>query len=202
MTLKILALSGSSRRDSLNSRLLEAAIAGAKSRGAEVTCISLAEYELPLYEADWEAEHGLPEPVRTLQTLVSENQGLLIAAPEHNGGYTPLLKNSIDWISRPDDYFSDRHAVFPGKVSAVISASPLSSGGLESQLALGAVLQRLGVLVVPAHFHLGCAHKAFDPNESLTSSATESLVRHVGSTLVEVASRLIGGRAKTVHPFR
>lgn len=196
MTLKILALSGSSRQDSSISRLLEVAIGGAKSRGAEVTRISLGDYELPLYEADWEEEHGLPESVRTLQTLVSENQGLLIAAPEHNGGYTPLLKNSIDWISRPDDYFPDRHAVFPGKVSAMISAAPLSSGGLESQLALGAVLQRLGVLVVPAQFHFGRAHKAFDPNGQLSSSATESLVRHVGVTLVEVASRLIGERTR------
>jgi chromate reductase, NAD(P)H dehydrogenase (quinone) len=198
MTPKILALSGSSRRESLNSRLLDIAIAGAKARGAEVTLVSLADFELPVYEGDWEAEHGLPEAARTLQTLVSENHGLLIATPEHNGGYTTLLKNSIDWISRPDDYQLSRRPVFPGKVSAMISASPHPTGGLRSQLALEMVLHRLGVLVVPTQFYLGCAHKAFDPDGELTSAATDALARHVGSILVDVACRLVVDRAASL----
>lgn len=187
---KILALSGSSRRQSLNSRVLENAVSGARSQGAEVTIASLADYELPVYEVDWEAEHGLPETARKLQALVAENHGLLIATPEHNGGYTTLLKNGIDWISRPDDYHRHRPAVFPGKVAALISASPNPEGGLRSAMALQMVLHHLGVLVVPSHFNLGGAHDAFDTDGRLKSIALDSIARQVGATLVDVANRL------------
>jgi chromate reductase, NAD(P)H dehydrogenase (quinone) len=199
MAPRILALSGSSRRESFNLKLLELAIAGAKSRGAEVTMVSLVDYELPVYESDWESEHGLPEAARTLQKLVSENHGLLIATPEHNGGYTSLLKNSIDWVSRPDPYHRAERPVFPGKVCAMISASPHATGGLRSQLALDMVLHRLGMLVVPTQFHLGYAHAAFDAEGQLTSSATAAMARHVGATLVDVTCRLIDGHYSVLH---
>jgi chromate reductase len=198
---KILALSGSSRRESLNSRILEIAVSGARARGAEVTVASLADHELPVYEADWEAEHGLPEAARNLQTLVAENHGLLIASPEHNGGYTTLLKNGIDWISRPDDYFRHRPPVFPGKVASIISASSHQEGGVRSVIALQMVMQRLGVLVIPSQFSLGFAHHAFDAEGRLRSSAADGMVREAGSTLVEVASRLYGTHASDLGHF-
>src|SRR4051794_33986708 len=100
MTARILALSGSARRDSLNRRLLEIAIGGARDSGASVTVISLADYPLPLYDGDLEEEQGAPENALALQRLLAEHDGLLIASPEHNGGYTAMLKNAVDWISR------------------------------------------------------------------------------------------------------
>jgi NAD(P)H-dependent FMN reductase len=83
---RILAFSGSPRRDSLNRWLLDLAVSGAKAAGAEVTLVNLVDHPLPVYDADWEAEHGLPDAARTLQLLVMEHHGLLIATPEHNGG--------------------------------------------------------------------------------------------------------------------
>ena len=145
----------------------------------------------------WEAEHGMPEPARILQRLVSENHGLLIAAPEQNGGYTSLLKNSIDWISRPDSYHPCKLPVLPGKICAKISASPFIAGGLGSQDALDIVLHRLGILVVPTRFDLDFAHRVPDTGRQSTNSATEELARQVGSILVEVTCRLIDHRLKS-----
>ena len=138
--IKILALSGSSRRGSLNQKLLDQAALGARAAGAEVTSIRLADFELPIYDAASEAEHGLPKGAQTLNGLLAVHQGLLIATPEHNGGYTALLKNALDWMSRPNGFPS-------GKVAALISASPGPLGGVKSQLSLQIVLSKLGVHV-------------------------------------------------------
>src|ERR1700722_9486629 len=97
MPIKILALCGSSRRDSLNQRLLDVAVLGALDAGARVSKARLRDFALPIYDGDWETDHGLPEGARALKTLLAEHQALLIATPEHNGGYTALLKNALDW---------------------------------------------------------------------------------------------------------
>ena len=103
MRTTILAFSGSSRRESLNQKLLDRAVVGAREAGAEVTQIRLLDYELPIYDGDWEAEHGVPRNAQVLQELIGVHDGLLIATPEHNGGYTALLKNVLDWVSRPTE---------------------------------------------------------------------------------------------------
>ena len=108
--IKILALSGSSRRDSLNQKLLDRAVLGAREAGADVTPIRLSDFALPIYDADWEAEHGLPEGAQKLTALLAGHRGLLIATPEHNGGYTALLKNALDWMSRPNGFPSGKVA--------------------------------------------------------------------------------------------
>ena len=122
---RILALSGSSRRGSLNQKLLDQAALGAHVAGAEVTSIRLSDFDLPIYDGDREAEHGLPKGAQELKALLAGHQGLLIATPEHNGGYTALLKNALDWMSRPNGFAS-------GKVAASISASPGLLGGVKS----------------------------------------------------------------------
>jgi NAD(P)H-dependent FMN reductase len=113
MTTKILALSGSSRVESLNQRLLDVGCSGARAAGASVTTIRLADFALPLYDADIEAVSGLPAEARELQALVANHHGLLVASPEYNGGYTALLKNALDWISRALLRKSSRGRVSP-----------------------------------------------------------------------------------------
>jgi NAD(P)H-dependent FMN reductase len=152
---KILSMSGSSRRGSLNQKLLDQATLGAYAAGAEVTPIRLSDFALPICDADLEAEHGLPKGAQELKSLLASHHGLLIATPEHNGGYTALLKNALDWMSRPTGFAA-------GKVAALISASPGLLGGTKSQLSLQIVLHKLGVHVIPDSFALGAAHQAFD----------------------------------------
>jgi chromate reductase, NAD(P)H dehydrogenase (quinone) len=181
--IRILALSGSSRRGSLNQKLLDQAALGARANGAEVTSIRLSDFELPIYDADWEAEYGLPKGAQSLKALLADYQGLLIATPEHNGGYTALLKNALDWMSRPNGFPS-------GKVAALVSASPGLLGGVKSQLSLQIVLNKLGVHVIPESFALGAAHQFFDAEGGLKDANVESAVRGVGAALAEMVVRI------------
>src|SRR3984893_9584788 len=179
---RILTLSGSSRRGSLNQKLLDQAALGARAAGAEVTSIRLSDFELPIYDADWEAEYGLPKGAQALRALLADDQGLLIATPEHNGGYTALLKNALDWMSRPS---------FPsGKVAALVSASPGLLGGVKSQLSLQIVLSKLGVHVIPESFALGAAHQFFDTEGGLKDANVERAIRAVGAALAEMVTRI------------
>jgi chromate reductase len=189
MTVKILALSGSARRDSLNRKLLEIAVCGARDSGASVASISLADYPLPLYDGDLEADQGAPDNARALQRLFAEHDGLLIASPEHNGGYTALLKNAVDWISRPTATGESGVLLFSRKVSAVISASPGPMGGLRSVLGFRGVLEKLGSIVIPQSFSLGTAHTAFD-GSVLLDEKVRANVRSVGAALAEMTKRL------------
>jgi chromate reductase len=179
----ILALSGSSRRGSLNQKLLDQAALGARAAGAEVTSIRLSDFELPIYDGDWEAEHGLPKGAQGLKALLAGHQGLLIATPEHNGGYTALLKNALDWMSRPNGFPS-------GKFAALVSASPGLLGGVKSQLSLQIVLGKLGVHVIPESFALGAAHQCFDAEGGLKDADVEKAVRGVGTALAEMVARI------------
>jgi chromate reductase len=180
---RILTLSGSSRRGSLNQKLLDQAALGARVAGAEVTSIRLSDFDLPIYDADSEAEHGLPKGAQALKALFAGHQGLLIATPEHNGGYTALLKNALDWMSRPDGFPS-------GKIAALVSASPGLLGGVKSQLSLQIVLGKLGVHVIPASFALGAAHQCFDAEGGLKDADVEKAVRGVGKALAEMVTRI------------
>jgi hypothetical protein len=94
------------------------------------------------------------------QSLLAGHQGLLIATPEHNGGYTAPPKNALDWMSRPDGFPS-------GKVAAPISASLGLPGGAKSQLSLQIVLSNLGVHVISESFALGATHQLFDAEGGL-----------------------------------
>lgn len=115
MQIKILALCGSSRRDSLNQKLLDIASLGAVDASAQVSLIRWLDFPLPIYDGDWETEHGLPERARALKVLLAQHHALLIATPEYNGGYTALLKNALDWASRPSESDPTGLEVFAGK---------------------------------------------------------------------------------------
>ncbi|MEW6254242.1 MAG: NAD(P)H-dependent oxidoreductase, partial [Planctomycetota bacterium] len=97
---KILAFAGSLRRDSWNRKLIQVAAEAARVAGAEVTLIDLADYPLPLMDEDLEARDGLPTNAQRLKALFKAHDALLIASPEYNSSLPPLLKNTLDWVSR------------------------------------------------------------------------------------------------------
>jgi chromate reductase, NAD(P)H dehydrogenase (quinone) len=150
----------------------------------------LLDFPLPIYDGDWEAEHGLPEYALALKALIAEHHALLIATPEHNGGYPALLKNALDWASRPSESDSTGLEVFAGKVAAVVSASPGILGGMRAQIALQILLNKLGLLVIPNSFALGLAHQAFDEQRRLKDGNADQNVRGVGAALVRTAIAL------------
>ncbi|HVE06932.1 MAG TPA: NAD(P)H-dependent oxidoreductase [Paraburkholderia sp.] len=190
MTIKILAFSGSARRHSFNQKLLNIAARGAAEAGADITHISLNDYPLPLYHGDLESESGLPANAEALQELVAAHDALLIASPEYNGGYTALLKNTLDWISRPNKTGRAGIVLLADKVAAIVCASPGPMGGTRSQLAIRGVLDKLGMIVIPQSFALGTVHQAFDEDHQLKDAGADAGVRAVGAALARAARKL------------
>ncbi|MGH7945560.1 MAG: NADPH-dependent FMN reductase, partial [Opitutaceae bacterium] len=112
---RILAFSGSARRESLNKKLLAVAVAATRAAGAEVTVHDFKEFPIPMYEGDLEDAEGIPANAQKLIDLVTQHAGLLIASPEYNSQNTPLLKNAIDWCTRVDEN------PLEGKVAGIVS---------------------------------------------------------------------------------
>jgi chromate reductase, NAD(P)H dehydrogenase (quinone) len=185
MQVHILVFSGSSRRGSLNQKLLDRAAAGVLEAGGRATQIRLLDFDLPLYDDGREATHGVPDRARELQALMERHHGLLIATPEHNGGYTALLKNALDWVSRAKGADVPGYSPLGGKIAALLSASPGALGGIRSQLSLQVVLHKMGAQVIPQNFALGAAHQAFDEQGGLTGAGVDIAVRKVGEALVQ-----------------
>ena len=176
--------------DSLNQKLLDIAALGAVGAGAQVSLTRWAKFPLPMYDGDWEAEHGLPGRARALKALLAEHHALLVATPEYNGGYPALLNNALDWASRPSESDPSGLEVYGGKVAAVVSASPGALGGTRAQIALQISLHKLGLLVIPNSFALGLAHQAFDEQMRLKDGNADQHVRGVGAALVRTATAL------------
>src|SRR6202161_1265436 len=123
---KILVIPGSLRTGSHNARLAPLATKEWALAEAEVTRISLADYPLPLFDADLLADSGLPDAAVQLKRMVMAHQGVFITSPEYSASVTPLLKNTIDWISRVRDHGEPTYAAFKGRVFAIGSAAASS----------------------------------------------------------------------------
>lgn len=181
---RILAFAGSARRESFNRKFLAVAVQAAREAGAEVTLLDLNEFTLPLYHGDLEDASGIPENATKLVKLIAEHDALLIASPEYNSMFTPLLKNTIDWCTRADD------DPFPGKVAAVISASPGPFGGVRSLVLVQQLLLKLGCHIVPGQTALSAAGKAFDAEGKLTDARALKSVQTLVTSLVATAKKL------------
>jgi chromate reductase, NAD(P)H dehydrogenase (quinone) len=182
--IRILAFSGSARRESFNWKFLAAAVAEARAAGAEVTLLDPAEITLPLYNGDLEDSEGMPANATKLVGLVASHGALLIASPEYNSMITPLLKNTLDWCSRADTN------PFEGKVAAVISASPGMYGGVRSLQLAQQLLLKLGCDIVPGQCTLPHANNAFDAEGHLTEPHALMSVRETAAKLVALAGKL------------
>ena len=186
---RILAFAGSARRDSLNKRLASTAARRARELGAEVTLVDLADFPMPIYDADLEAEAGLPEAAIGLRGLLLEHDALIVASPEYNGSITPLLKNTIDWTTRPSDGIAGS-AAYAGKVGALLGASPGGLGGLRALAHVRAILSGIGVLLVPGDLAVGGAHRAFGEDGALADERLDQRLSTLVRRLVETTSAL------------
>ena len=186
---KILAFAGSTRTGSHNKRLIATAVAGARAAGAEVTLIDLRDYPLPLFDGDLESREGLPENGRKLKDLFLAHHGLLISAPEYNSSITGVLKNTIDWVSRPVPGEAPL-ACFDGKVACLMSASTGALGGLRGLVHVRAILQNIKVLVLPDQVAVPKATEAFGPDGSLKDPKQRAAVEQLGMRLTQVIGKL------------
>lgn len=188
-TPKILAFAGSTRIDSYNKKLVKIAAAGAKAAGAEVTYIDLRDLPLPLYDEDLEAQEGLPANARTFKDLMISHQGLLIASPEYNSSLTAVLKNAIDWASRPAPNEAPL-AAFAGKVASIMSASPGALGGLRGLVHLRSILGNIKVLVLPDQVAVPKAYEAFNADGTLKDPKQQESIERLGDGLTKILLKL------------
>lgn len=190
-TPKILAFAGSARTDSYNKKLVQVAVNGARAVGAEVTYIDFRDLPMPLFDEDLEQAEGMPENARKFKKLMIAHDGLLIACPEYNSSITPVLKNAIDWASRPGENEPPLVA-FANKVAAIMSASPGALGGLRGLVTVRSILGNIKVIVLPDQIAVPKAYEAFNPDGSLVDPKQQESVEHLGASVANVAAKLKG----------
>ena len=183
----ILVFAGSIRTGSYNGKLAAAAAKELALHDADVTLISLADYPLPIYDADLEKENGIPENAKKLARLIASHKGVFVSTPEYNSSLPPLLKNAIDWVSRiSDDEIMYRHRLF-----GLGSASPGPTGGARGLMELRTVaVSALGALVIPYKVEIMNAGDAFDESGNLVPEAAIRRLKTVARHLVDFARRL------------
>src|SRR5262245_15119928 len=186
---RILAFAGSTRRDSFNRKLVFIAVEGARDAGAEVALIDLRDFPLPLFDQDLEAEQGMPENGKKLKQLFIDHDGLLIASPEYNSSITAVLKNALDWVSRPAPGEPSLVA-FRGKVATLMSASPGALGGLRGLVHVRSILGNIGVIVLPDQIAVPRAHEAFEADGSLLDPKQQAGIEGLGKTLASFLAKV------------
>jgi NAD(P)H-dependent FMN reductase len=188
---KILVIPGSLRSGSHNVRLAALGTKELVLAEAEVTRISLADYPLPMFDADLAQEQGPPQNALRLKRLVSAHRGVFIASPEYNASITPLIKNAIDWISIVREAAEPQLAVFRDRAFALGAASPGRSGGMQSLIALRQVLAvGCRALVIPEQVTIPNADTAFDEMDQLTDARAAGQLKTVARRLVDFARLL------------
>jgi chromate reductase, NAD(P)H dehydrogenase (quinone) len=190
-TPRILAFSGSLRRDSFNTRLVKVAAAGARAAGADVTVIELREFPMPLLNEDLEKSEGMPEHAKRFRRLLAEHHGVLIASPEYNSSISGALKNAIDWASRAETGGGSLDA-YEGKVAAIMAASPGALGGMRGLVHLRSILGNIKTIVLPEQVSVMKAHEAFEADGQLKDAKQQASVEALGSKLTQILAKLKG----------
>lgn len=179
---KILAFSGSARKNSYNQKLVKIAAQGAEQVGADVNIVNLADYPMPLFNQDLEVEQGMPATARAFKELLISHDGFLIASPEYNSAFSPLLKNAIDWASRREGDEPPLLA-YRNKTAVIMAASPGALGGLRGLVMLRMLLSNIGMIVLPGQLALANADKVFDGEGNLLDHAKQTATLELGANL-------------------
>lgn len=190
--MQILIFAGSTRQDSYNRKLAKVAASIAEQQGAQPSLLELSDYDIPLYNADLEAQ-GTPVDVIRLKQAMHSHAAWIVCSPEYNGSYPALLKNAIDWASSPvkgDAQWSDGVLPFRNKVVGMASASPGGLGGLRAQSHLAALLLNLECWVAPRSHAVSHAAEAFDAQGHLLRTQNQQGMEALVQQVLWAAGRL------------
>jgi len=187
VSIKVLVFSGSWRQGSVNQKLASVAAKELAALGVEVTSISLKDYPLPLIDANGFAQQ--PAEAKTLRQVIDAHDSLFIASPEYNAGYTPALKNALDWASvSPAGAPATGLA---GKVIALGAASPGALGGYRGLTQMRTVLELgFGATLTPAMVTVGGGDAGFKEDGSIADERTAGFLKATLQQLVTMASKL------------
>ncbi len=188
---RLLFFAGSARDGSHNKQLAELGATIAEANGIPSTFADLGDYPMPLYDADLQQRDGIPENAKKFEALMRIHTGVFIACPEYNASITPLLKNTLDWISRirePEPLY-----VFKSRVFALGSSSPGGMGGLRGLNTVRTVLELgLGALVLPDQFAVPRATDAYDDHGHLKNKDSQEQFKVLIQKLARAAHVLHG----------
>jgi chromate reductase, NAD(P)H dehydrogenase (quinone) len=189
--LKILVIPGSLRSGSHNAKLAMAAAYEFAQAGVDVTRISLADYPLPIYDGDLQARSGVPKNAVNLKRMMGAHHGVLMVTPEYNSSVPPLVKNTIDWITRVQDPQESRGQVFRERPFAIAAASEGRLGGTRALAALRLILSACHATVTPNQLALSFADQAYDDMDRLKKEADIEAMQALVRQLIEVSQRMM-----------
>jgi chromate reductase len=190
--MRLLFFAGSTREGSYNKKLARLGQHIAKANGIEAVFVDLRDYPLPIYNGDLEANEGPPQKAREFKALLGEYQGVFIASPEYNSSVTPLLKNTLDWVSRVKEKGETGLEVYKSRVFAISGASPGYYGAMRSLLNLRQILAiGLGALVIPEQIAVPRAADAFEADGSLKDKGQQALCKSVVEALAVTARKFV-----------
>lgn len=190
---RLLFFAGSAREGSFNKKLARLGARVAEANGIDATFADLGDYPLPLYDADLQSAEGVPENAVKLEALMKVHQGIFIASPEYNASISPLLKNTLDWVSRIRRDGEEPLAVYKTRVFALGAASPGGMGGIRGLIAVRTVLEMgLGALVLPDQFLCPRAMDAFDEQGHLKDREAQERFKILIQKLARAAHVLHG----------
>jgi chromate reductase len=188
--MRLLFFAGSTRKDSFKKKLAHLAHDIAAANGIEAVFVDLSDYPMPIYNGDLEATEGPPERARAFAALLDEYDGVFIASPEYNSSVTPLLKNTLDWVSRVKLNGESGIEVFRTRPFAISGASPGYYGAMRSLLTLRQILAvGLGATVIPQQLALPRAMNAFEDDGSLKDEGQQVLLTRVVEALAVAARK-------------
>jgi NAD(P)H-dependent FMN reductase len=194
MTIQTLTFSGSLRQGSYNSKLAKFSATKIESMGIQNLTLEINAFPMPLFNEDDETENGAPESASLLREHFAESDLLLIASPEYNGSLTAVLKNTIDWLSRPSASKDNQTlSAFDGKVVLLLSASPGGLGGMRGLAHLRDILSNLGAIVLPGSVSISAAHNAFDEKGALKSDTLHGKLTKQIEKAVKLTQHLKAG---------
>lgn len=186
VVMQVVIVSGSTRTGSLNSALATRIAALMSERDIDALVVDLQDHQLPMYNADFQAEHGIPAEALAIHSLLMAVDLVVLVSPEYNGGMPPILKNAIDWVSRVTK------RPFENKPFGLASASPGRNGGAGAVRALQHVLTHMRAHHAEATFSLGNARERLTDDPTLDTEIgafIDALVAHVGSAPATIEDR-------------
>jgi NAD(P)H-dependent FMN reductase len=189
--LKILVIPGSLRTGSHNAKLAAVAVLELAEAGAEVTRISLGDFPLPIYDGDLQTKSGVPKNAVNLKRMIGAHHGVLIVTPEYNSSVPPLVKNTIDWVTRVQDAQEARGQVFRERAFAIAAASESRLGGTRALAALRLILSACHAPVIPNQLALSFAGDAYDDMDRLKHPADSEALKALVRQLIDVSQRMM-----------
>src|SRR5260370_39955672 len=188
--LKILVIPGSLRTGSHNARLAASAAYEFAQGGVDVTRISLGDFPLPIYDGDLQTKSGVPKNAVNLKRMMGAHHGVVIVTPEYNSSVPPLVKNTIDWVTRVQDTHETRGQVFRERAFAIAAASESRLGGTRSLAALRLILTACHATGIPNQLALSFAAVAYYDIDRLKHPADIEALNALVRQLIDVSQRM------------